>query len=332
MTSEQNAQILLRRRPDAVPKASDFDLVSSPIPLAGKGEILCKIHYLSLDPYMRGQINGRHISGAIHPGELMRGETVSEVISSDDPHFKIGDMVKHQGGWQTYCVAEPKDLQKVDPRIEPPSLALGVLGMPGLTAYAGLLHLAKPKAGDTVLVSAASGAVGSMVGQIAKIKGCRVIGIAGSQKKIDWLNQTAGFDGCFNYKEESPAEGIKRLCPDGVDVYFDNVGGEILDAAMWQLAIGARVVLCGLMAQYNSDIVPPGPNPATIIRARATVKGMVVYDHFDKQKAFLDAATKWMKTGKIKYIEDVSEGLGKAPYAFSRLMRGQNFGKTIIKL
>ena len=332
MTEGQNTQVLLRRRPDAVPKASDFDVVTTPIPIAGEGEILCKTHYLSLDPYMRGQINGRHISGAIHPGELMRGETVSEIITSNHKDFKFGQMVKHQGGWQEYSVAKPGDLQLVDPRIDPPSLALGILGMPGLTAYAGLLNLAEPKAGDTVLVSAASGAVGSMVGQIAKLKGCRVVGIAGAQKKIDWLNDVAGFDGCFNYKDENPVDGIKRLCPDGVDIYFDNVGGEILDAAMWQLAIGARVVLCGLMAQYNSDIVPPGPNPATIIRARATVRGMVVYDHFDKQAAFLDEATDWLKSGKIKYIEDVSQGLGKAPYAFSRLMRGQNFGKTIIKL
>jgi NADPH-dependent curcumin reductase CurA len=332
MSEQQNLQVRLKSRPEELPQPSDFDLVEQPLPEVGEDEILCKTLYLSLDPYMRGQINGRHISGAIHPGELMRGETISEVIASQHRAFEPGDIVKHQGGWQSYSVAKGEGLFIVDPRIDPKSLALGVLGMPGLTAYAGLNYLAEPKAGDAVLVSAASGAVGSMVGQIAKLQGCRVVGIAGSQKKIDWLNDVAGFDGCFNYKDETPADGIRRLCPDGVDIYFDNVGGDILDAAMWQLAIGARVVLCGLMAQYNTDVIPPGPNPATIIRARATVRGMVVYDHFDKQDEFIGNAVDWVKNGDIHYLEDISEGLDKAPDAFCRLMQGQNFGKTIVKL
>ncbi len=327
-----NQQILLKNRPDAVPAPADFKLVDGNMPVPGAGEILCKTEYLSLDPYMRGQINGRHISGAIHPGEMMRGETVSEVVASNHDDFSPGDFVKHFGGWQNYSVSDGAGMQKLDGRITPRSLALGILGMPGLTAYAGLVHLAEPKAGDTVLVSAASGAVGSMVGQIAKIMGCRVIGIAGQQRKMDWLTDVAGFDGCFNYKDEEPGEAIKRLCPDGVDIYFDNVGGDILDAAMNQLAIGARVILCGLMAQYNTDSPPPGPNPGTIIRARAIVKGLVVYDHFDKQVEFLDKATEWINSGQIKYVEDVTDGLVHAPEAFCRLMAGGNFGKTIVKL
>ncbi|MCF6276109.1 MAG: NADP-dependent oxidoreductase, partial [Robiginitomaculum sp.] len=319
-------------RPDAVPAPSDFKLVDGDMPVPGAGEILCKTEYLSLDPYMRGQINGRHISGAIHPGEMMRGETVSKVMQSGHADFKVGDYVTHFGDWQSYSISDGAGMQKLDARISPRSLALGILGMPGLTAYAGLVHLAKPKAGDTVLVSAASGAVGSMVGQIAKTMGCRVIGIAGQQRKMDWLTEVAGFDGCFNYKDEDPSEAIKRLCPDGVNIYFDNVGGDILDAAMNQLSIGARVVLCGLMAQYNTDSPPPGPNPGTIIRARAIVKGLVVYDHFDKQAEFLDKATEWINSGQIKYVEDVTDGLAHAPKAFCRLMAGGNFGKTIVKL
>jgi len=329
---ETNQQILLKTRPDAVPVPSDFKLVDSAIPTPHEGEILCKTEFLSLDPYMRGQINGRHISGAIHPGEMMRGETVSEIMVSNHADFKPGDFVKHFGGWQSYSVSDGTGMQKLDARISPRSLALGILGMPGLTAYAGLVHLAQPQEGDTVLVSAASGAVGSMVGQIAKILGCRVIGIAGQRRKMDWLTEVAGFDGCFNYKDEKPADGIKRLCPDGVDVYFDNVGGDILNAAMEQLALGARVILCGLMAQYNTDSPPPGPNPGTIIRARATVKGLVVYDHFDKQAEFLDKATQWVNTGQIQFVEDVTEGLADAPEAFCRLMAGGNFGKTIVKI
>jgi NADPH-dependent curcumin reductase CurA len=204
--------------------------------------------------------------------------------------------------------------------------------MPGLTAYAGLKCLAEIKASDVVVVSAASGAVGSMVGQIAKIHGCHVVGIAGSDDKCNWLIQNAGYDGSINYKTESLTDAIKRECQDGIDVYFDNVGGEMLDTAMWNLAIGARVVLCGLMAQYNTDVIPPGPNPASIIKARATVRGMVVYDHFNRQQEFLDYAIPWLKEGKIKFREDITEGLENAPNAFERLMSGQNFGKTIIKV
>ncbi|WP_210414071.1 NADP-dependent oxidoreductase [Luteithermobacter gelatinilyticus] len=325
-------QIRLKTRPAGIPAADHFELVECDMPAPGIGEILCKTLYLSLDPYMRGQISGRHISGTIDPGDLMRGETVSEVVVSNSPDFEAGELVCHYGGWQTYSLTTAEGVSRVDARLRPASLALGIMGMPGLTAYAGLFYLAEVKPRDVVLVSAASGAVGSLVGQMAKIQGCRVIGIAGSEEKCAWLRQVAGFDGCINYKTQPLSDALRQECPDGVDVYFDNVGGAILDAAMDQLAIGARVVLCGLMAQYNTDNVLPGPTPATIIRSRATVRGLVVYDHFDKQQEFLDRVLPWLEAGKIKYREDVSCGLAQAPAAFARLMQGRNFGKTIIKV
>ncbi len=327
----ENIQIRLKNRPESTPAVGDFEVVKDSMPVAGDGEILCRSLYLSLDPYMRGQISGRHISGALHPGDMMRGETISEVVTSDHPDYQAGDLVAHQGGWQCYSVAKASDLTAVDRRINPHSLALGILGMPGLTAYAGMTYLAELKKGDRLVVSAASGAVGSMVGQIAKLMGCEVIGIAGSDEKCRWLTEQAGFEACINYKIQDLAEGLIQYCPDGIDVYFDNVGGDTLEAAMWQLSLGARVVLCGLMAQYNSDVMPPGPNPATIIKARATVRGLVVYDFFDKKQEFLDKVIPWVDQGRISYQEDVTEGIENAPAAFVRLMSGKNFGKTIIK-
>ena len=224
----------------------------------------------------------------------------------------------------------PRYARRIDPGMGPLSTFLGILGMPGLTAYAGLLRLGQPEPGDTVLVSAASGAVGSLVGQIAKIKGCRVVGIAGAPEKCAWVSDVAGFDDVVSYKTGDLREGLDRSCPDGIDVYFDNVGGDTLQAVMERLALGARVVLCGLMAQYNSNEMPPGPNPAFIIKARATVRGMVVYDHEDLRAEMVDSVSGWLREGKIKYLEDRSEGLESAPAAFSRLMQGLNVGKAIV--
>ncbi len=327
-----NTQILLRRQCNGVPSAEDFELTQSPIPEAGDGQLLCETVYLSLDPYLRGKISGRHLSGAIHPGELMAGEAVSRVLASHAPGFTPGDLVAAHSGWQSHCVVEPERLRRIDPNAAPVSTTLGIMGMPGLTAYAGLLRLGEPKAGDTVVVSAASGPVGSMVGQIARIKGCRVVGIAGSPVKCSWLTDVAGFDEAINYKEQDIRTALERCCPDGIDVYFDNVGGDMLQAMMERLAIGARVVLCGLMAQYNVEGMPPGPNPAFIIKARATVRGMVVYDHEDLRPEFEATVSKWLRAGEIKYLEDMSIGLANAPEAFSRLMHGKNTGKAIVKV
>lgn len=325
-------QIILKERPAGVPEPEHFALQEAAVRTPEDGEIVCRNLFLSLDPYMRGQIAGRHISGPVNEGDVLRGETISEVIESRHPDYAAGDRILIQGGWQTISTLAPEGARRVDPRIDPPSLALGILGMPGLTAYAGLKYLGEPKEGDVLVVSAASGAVGSMVGQYGKALGCRVIGIAGSDDKCAWLTDVAGFDATINYKTESVADGIDRLCPDGVDIYFDNVGGETLDAVIWRLALGGRVILCGLISQMNQDDRPSGPNPASIIKARATVRGLVVYDFWDKFGEMLDTFTPMVADGRIRYLEDVSEGVEAAPEAFSRLMRGANFGKTIIKL
>lgn len=325
-----NTRVLLRRRCEGVPQASDFEVTASETGRPGDGQLLCETIYLSLDPYLRGKISGRHMSGSIAPGELMAGEAISRVVDAKHGDFAPGDIIAAHSGWQSRPVVDAAGARRIDPDVAPLSTFLGILGMPGLTAYAGLLRLGEPEAGDTVLVSAASGAVGSMVGQIAKIRGCRVVGIAGAPEKCAWVTDVAGFDDVVSYKSGDLREGLDRTCPDGVDIYFDNVGGDTLQAAMERLALGARVVLCGLMAQYNTDEMPPGPNPAFIIKARATVRGMVVYDHEDLRPEMVGQVSGWLHEGKVHYLEDRTEGLGNAPEAFSRLMQGKNVGKAIV--
>lgn len=326
----KNTQVLLRRQCEGVPRADDFETVTADMPQAADGQLLCQTIYLSLDPYLRGRISGRHLSGAILPGELMAGEAISRVLASNHTDFDEGDIVAAHSGWQTFSAVDAGGARKIDPQVGPLSTFLGILGMPGLTAYAGLLRLGEPRKGDTVLVSAASGAVGSLVGQIAKIKACRVVGIAGAPEKCAWVTDVAGFDDVVSYRTGDLREGLDRACPEGIDIYFDNVGGDMLQAAMERLAVGARVVLCGLMAQYNTAEMPPGPNPAFIIRARATVRGMVVYDHEDLRAKMVEDVSRWLKDGSIHYLEDRSEGLENAAEAFSRLMQGKNVGKSIV--
>lgn len=325
-----NTRVLLRRQCEGLPTPEDFEVTTGDMPVAGDGQLLLETRFLSLDPYLRGKISGRHLSGAIQPGELMAGEAISRVLSSNDPDFAGGDIVAAHTGWQAYSAIDAGDVRRIDPELGPLSTFLGILGMPGLTAYAGLLRLGEPRDGDVVLVSAASGAVGSMVGQIATIKGCRAIGIAGKAEKCAWVKDVAGFENCVSYKTGDLRAGLDAACPDGIDIYFDNVGGDTLQAAMERLRLGARVVLCGLMAQYNTDEMPPGPNPAWVIRARATVRGMVVYDHEDLREQFVSDVSGWLREGRIHYLEDRTDGLENAPAAFSRLMRGDNVGKAIV--
>lgn len=330
MTS--NTQILLRRQSRGHPQERDFELRVAPAGRPDDGELRCETLYLSLDPYLRGRISGRHLSGAIPEGGLMTGEAISRVVESKSERFGPGDLVIAHSGWQSQPVISADAAREVNPDLGPLSTLLGILGMPGLTAYAGINRLAELKPDDAVVVSAASGPVGSMAGQLAKRRGCRVIGIAGTAEKCRWTVEQAGFDHCLNYKQTPLRDGLKRVCPDGVDVYFDNAGGEVLQAVMEQLAPGARVVLCGLMAQYNADAMPPGPNPALIIKARAVVRGLVVYDHEDLRPEFEQAVSAWLKQGEISYKEDVAEGLEAAPGLFCRLMRGENFGKAIVRM
>ena len=330
MTS--NTQILLRRQSRGHPQERDFELRVAPAGRPADGELRCETLYLSLDPYLRGRISGRHLSGAIPEGGMMTGEAVSRVVESKSERFAPGDLVIAHSGWQSQPVISADAARAVNPNLGPLSTLLGILGMPGLTAYAGINRLAELKPDDSMVVSAASGPVGSMVGQLAKRQGCRVVGIAGTAEKCRWTVEQAGFDHCLNYKQAPLRDGLKRVCPDGVDVYFDNAGGEILQAVMEQLAPGARVVLCGLMAQYNEDAMPPGPNPAFIIKARAVVRGLVVYDHEDLRPEFEQAVSAWLKQGEISYKEEVAEGLEAAPGLFCRLMRGENFGKAIVRM
>ena len=325
-----NTRVLLRRQCHGVPAADDFEVTTSEIETPSDGQLLCETIYLSLDPYLRGRISGRHLTGAIRPGDLMAGEAISRITESRHPEFAAGDLVAAHSGWQSHPVIDAEAARRLDASVGPLSTFLGILGMPGLTAYAGLMRLGEPQPGDVVPVSAASGAVGSMVGQIAKIKGCRVVGIAGAPEKCAWVTDVAGFDDVVSYKSGDLRQGLDRACPDGIDVYFDNVGGDTLQAAMERLRIGARVVLCGLMAQYNTDEMPPGPNPAFIIKSRATVRGMVVYDHEDLRETFMKDVSGWLKEGRIHYLEDRTDGIENAPQAFCRLMRGENVGKALV--
>ncbi|WP_446830060.1 NADP-dependent oxidoreductase [Candidatus Foliamicus sp.] len=326
--------VRLRRFPQGVPETSDFELGEAPVERPKDGEFLSRTLYLSLDPYLRGVISGRHLYvEKMGPGDIMPGRTVAEVVESRHPDYAPGDIALCANGWQEYGLSRGAvELRKVDPEDAPISAAVGVLGMPGLTAWAGLLHLGEPMPGETVLVSAACGPVGCMVGQLARIAGCRAVGIAGGPEKCGIVTDEFGFDACIDYKSGDLAANLKEACPDGVDVYFDNVGGEVLEVALAQLALGARVVLCGMMSGYNNTGPPlPGPSLIPVVTARATVRGLVVYDHDDKREDFLKASTRWLKEGRIRFREDVADGIENAPAAFCRLMRGQNVGKALVR-
>lgn len=327
-----NIQIQLASMPDSNPEPEHFKAVATPMPVAGPGQVLCATQYLSLDPYMRSQMAGRHMSGTIQIGDLMRGETVSKVIESQHPDFNTGDLVRCFGNWQQYSVHEASELSKQSKDIEPSSYGLSLLGMPGLTAYAGLMWIAKPKAGDVVLIPAATGAVGSTAGQLAKIHGCKTIGIAGSDEKCRYAVEKLGYDACINRKTEKLTDKLSELCPNGVDIYFDLVGGETLNLVCTKLALNARVILCGLMEDYNKTTRTPGPLPGPIIGARATLTGLVVYDWEARREEFVQACLPYIADGSLSMREDMAHGIEAAPEAFCRLMRGENQGKAIVKV
>ena len=333
MSSSMNRQILLKSRPVGEPKESDFALVETPIPEPGEGEVLNRTVYLSLDPYMRGRMSDRASYAApVELGSVMVGGGVSQVMQSNHPQFSAGDFVLGYDGWQAYGVSKGETLRKLDPKQAPISYALGITGMPGMTAYFALLDVGQPQSGETVVISAASGAVGSVAGQIAKIKGCRVVGVAGSDAKCDYVVKELGFDECINRNTQDLSSALKAACPDGIDVYFDNTAGAILEAVLQQINLGARIPLVGLISQYNAENPPPGPNLMPLLVKRALIKGFLVSDYQQRQAEFLNDVVQWLQAGKLKYKEDVVEGLENAPRAFIGLLQGKNFGKLIVKV
>lgn len=317
------------------PKESDFALVESPIPSAGPGQILIRIIYLSLDPYMRGRMNeAKSYAPPLQLGEVMVGGTVGKVLQSNNPGFVKGDIVEGMLGWQEYAVSDGAGLRKIDPQVAPVSTALGILGMPGLTAYFGMLEIAQLHSRETVVVSGAAGAVGSAAGQIAKIRGCRVIGIAGSDAKINYMVRELGFDAAFNYRSvENYFEVLSEICPDGIDVYFDNVGGAITDAVFRLLRPRARVAVCGQISLYNLEKPDTGPRllPNLLVR-QARAEGFLVFQFADRFGEALKQLTQWLKEGKLKYREDIVDGIGNAPSAFIAMLQGRNMGKQLVKL
>jgi len=333
MPTSVNHQVVLRSRPVGMPKPADFDLVESPLPSPKDGEVLCRTIYLSLDPYMRGRISGaKSYAASVEPGQVIVGGTVGEVLESRHSGLTKGDVVLGYDGWQSHAVSKGGGLRKLDPKQAPVSTALGVLGMPGMTAYVGLLDIGQPKPGETVVVSAASGAVGSAVGQIAKIKGARAVGVAGSQDKCDYVVRELGFDACVNYRKGDLLASLKQACPNGVDVYFDNVGGDVLRAVMQLLNQNARIPLCGMISEYNASESTPGPNLRPLLFNRALIKGFIVSDHMARMDDFVKDCRGWVRDGRLKYREDVVVGLEKAPEAFIGLLQGRNFGKLLVRV
>ena len=330
-----NRQIRLAAIPEGMPKESDFQLTESPVPRPAGGEILVRSRYLSVDPYIRGRLTGvtTYVKG-IQPGELVGAGAVGEVVESNDPRFAPGDIAEGMLGWQEYAVAPAKALRKFDPEGHPISTALYVLGMPGLTAYFGLLEICRPQPGETVVVSGAAGAVGSLVGQIAKIKRCRAIGVAGSDEKVDFLTKEMGFDSGFNYKTTTDYQAkLKELCPNGIDIYFDNVGGRVTDEVMRLIATRARIAVCGQISQYNATQPEMGPRwLGQLIVKQARMEGFLVFQFADRYEAALQQLSAWLRQGKIRYREDVVEGIENTPRAFIGMLEGRNLGKQLVKL
>ncbi len=338
MTVDINRQVVLAARPEGCPKVTDFEILRGKIPQAGAGQVLLRSLYLSLDPYMRGRMSdAKSYAKPVQIGEVMVGGVVSQIMQSNDPAFKPGEIVFGYSGWQEFAVVEGKDLKRVDPSIAPISTALGVLGMPGLTAYTGLLNIGKPKPGETLVVAAASGAVGSLVGQIGNIYGCRTIGIAGSTQKCDFVRDELGFDDCVSHRDPDLASALAAACPKGIDIYFENVGGAVFEAVLPLLNQSARVPVCGLVSHYNATELPAGPNKIpwlmrAVLTKRLHIQGFIVWDFAEQEAEFEDSMSGWLKDGSVKYREDIVEGLENAPEAFIGLLEGRNFGKLVVKV
>lgn len=329
-----NHQFRLAARPQGSVKDSDWSRTTEPVRAPAEGEVVIQIQYLSLDPAMRGWMNdSKSYIPPVGIGEVMRALGVGRVVASANPKFAVGEHVTGLLGVQEYTYSDGKGITKVDPKLAPLPTYLGTLGMPGMTAYFGLLEAGKPQAGDTVVVSGAAGAVGSVVGQVAKIKGCRVVGIAGGADKCRYLVEELGFDAAIDYKSENVAEALKTHCPDGVNVYFDNVGGDILDAVLTRIARGARIVICGAISQYNNSTPVKGPaNYLALLVNRATMTGIVVSDYYDRAMEAAMVMGGWIASGKLKTREDIVQGLDNFPKAFDMLFTGANQGKLVLQV
>lgn len=334
MTTEINRRVVLASRPIAYPEPQHFRIEEVPIPRPREGEVLVRVIWLSLDPYMRGRMReGPSYATPVAVGGVMTGGVVGRVVESRSPELQVGDIVDGSLGWQEYAVARPGQLRVVDPDLAPISTAIGILGMPGMTAYFGFLEVGQPEVGDTVVVSAASGAVGQVVGQIARIMGCRVVGTAGSDDKVDFIVSELGFDAGINYKTEDVDSALANACPDGIDVYFDNVGGFVTDAVMQQINVHARISVCGQISQYNLAEPEMAPrNMGLLIQKQARMEGFLVFNFAHKHEHARQRMAEWIRSGELRYKEDVVEGLENAPRAFIGMMTGENFGKLLIKV
>src|SRR5262245_17224660 len=330
---DRNKQVLLAAHPEGWVKESDFKIVDVPMPEPGAGQVLVRNDYLSLDPYMRGRISQRKsYAKGVDVGQVIVGGTVGEVIASNDPGFKTGDKVLGGLGWQTHGVAEANTLQKLGATKLPLSVYLGAAGMPGVTAWIGLLQIAKPKAGETVAVAAATGAVGAVVGQLAKLHGCRAVGIAGGAQKCAYAVKELGFDACIDHRGANLAKDLEAATPDGIDIYFENVGGDVLEAVLPRLNDFARIPLCGLISDYNSTEPRGIPDLRLFLFKRILLKGFICSDTPEVWPEAIRQLEGWISSGKIKYRETVIDGLENAPRAFVGLFKGENFGKMIVKL
>ncbi|WP_022954200.1 NADP-dependent oxidoreductase [Leucothrix mucor] len=334
-----NRQIQLAARPHGAPVDTDFKLAESAIPEIKDGQVLLRTVYLSLDPYMRGRMSAaKSYAASLEIGETILGGTVARVEASNNADFKVGDWVLSFNGWQDYAVSDGEGLTKLGDNPEQPSYALGIMGMPGFTAYMGLLDIGKPKAGETLVVAAATGPVGATVGQIGKIKGCHVVGVAGGAEKCKHAVEVLGFDACIDHKADDFAEQLAAACPNGIDIYFENVGGKVFDGVMPLLNTGARIPLCGMISQYNATGPQDGPDRLSqligmILVKRITVRGFIIFDDYASEyPKFAKDMSTWLAEGKIQYREQIVDGLENAPEAFIGLLEGKNFGKLVVRV
>lgn len=334
-----NRRVVLASRPQGAPTVDNFRLEHVSIPEPGEGEVLLRSVYLSLDPYMRGRMSDAPSYAApVEVNAVMGAGTVSQVAKSHHPDYAVGDWVLAKGGWQDYAISDGEGLTRLGDKPDHPSYALGILGMPGFTAYVGLLDIGQPKPGETLVVAACTGPVGATVGQIGKIKGCRVVGVAGGAEKCRYAIEELGFDACIDHNADDFAEQLAKACPKGIDIYYENVGGKVFDAVLPLLNTWARIPVCGLISFYNMTGLPEGPDRMallmrTVLTKRLKIQGFIIFDHYaERYDEFARAMTAWLAVGQVKYREDLVDGLENAPQAFIGLLQGKNFGKLVVRV